>query len=91
MTAPQNEVGGRSPFLSKGDNSPPSKAVFLCLSFFNLVEFDLIKLNIMMELFGQPLWLVSPLRDTANPLNSVANHFAVLRDGFTTLSKGITA
>ena len=36
----------------------------------------------MVVLFGQPFWLVLPFRDTANPLNTAANFFAVLRDGF---------
>ena len=90
LCPPHNEVGRENPF-SKGDNSPQSKAVFLCLSFFNLVEFDLIKLNIMMVLFGQSLGLVAPLRGILTPLNTVANTVRSMRDGFTTLSKGITA
>jgi hypothetical protein len=91
LNAPRNiEVGLRNSF-SKGDNSPQSlKAVFLCLSFFSWRIFALITF-IMVVLFGQPLWLVSPLRDIANPFNTAAQCLATLRDGFTTLSKGITA
>jgi hypothetical protein len=82
-------VGLRNSF-SKGDNSPQSlKAVFLCLSVLTVHKFMMV-LFIMVELFEQPLWLVSPLRDIANSLNSASQCFATLRDGFTTLSKGIT-
>ncbi|MDD5754975.1 MAG: hypothetical protein PHN45_09500 [Methylococcales bacterium] len=66
LCPPQHEVGRENPF-SKGDNSPQSKAVFLCLSFFNLVEFDLIKLNIMMVLFGQSLGLVATFARHSHP------------------------
>ena len=91
LCPPHNEVGRSNPF-SKGDNSPQSlKAVFLCLSFFNLVEFDIIKLNIMMVLFGQSLGLVAPLRGITTPFNTVTNTVVSMCDGFTTLSKGITA
>lgn len=87
---PQHEVGFRSSFIT-GDNSPQSlRAVFLCLSFFSRCIFALITF-IMVVLFGQPLRLVSPVRDTANPLNTAANCFAVLRDGFTHSITGITA
>lgn len=89
MTAPRNIEGGlRNPF-SKGDNPPQSlKAVFLCLSVFGFLKFREANI-IMVELLEQPLWLVSPLRDIANSLNSASQCFATLCDGFTTLSKGI--
>jgi hypothetical protein len=45
----------------------------------------------MMVLFGQPLGLVAPSSDTANPLNTVTRFLAVLRDGFTHSILGITA
>ena len=90
LCPPQHEVGLCNPF-SKGDNSPQSlKAVFLCPSFLAQSNFGLCKF-IMVVLFEQPLRLVSPLRDIANSLNTAAQCFATLRDGFTTLSKGITA
>jgi hypothetical protein len=90
MIAPRNEVEFCSSF-SKGDNSPQSlKAVFLCLSILNVHKFMKVHI-IMVELLEQPLGLVSPLRDTANSLNSAAQCFAALRDGYSILSKGITA
>lgn len=91
MIAPRNiEVGLRNPFR-QGDNSPQSfKAVFLCLSFFSWCIFALITFT-MVVLFGQPLWLVSPCRDIANPLNTAAQCLATLRDGFTILRQGITS
>jgi hypothetical protein len=91
IKAPRNIRGGFRSLFSKGDNSPQSlKAVFLCLSVFNWCIFAPITF-IMVVLFGRPLWSVSPLRDTANPINAATNYFAVLRDGLTILSKGITA
>ncbi len=91
MTAPRNIEGGRGNPLPKGDNnSPQLKAVFLCLSFFNLVEFDLIKLNIMMVLFGQPLWLVVPLGGISTPFNTVTNTVESIGVGFILQTKGIT-
>jgi hypothetical protein len=82
-------VGLRNSFR-QGDNSPQLfKAVFLCLSFFNWCIFALITFT-MVVLFGQPLWLVSPCRDIANPLNAAAQCLATLRDGFTILRQGIT-
>lgn len=91
MTAPRNIGGGFSgSFFSKGDNTPIIASVFLCLPFLGLLNFEPFK-SIMTALFGQPFWLVVPLHDTANPLNAVTRFLAVLRDGFTTLSKGITS
>jgi hypothetical protein len=55
-----------------------------------LLNFEPFK-SIMTALFGQPLWLVAPSRDTANPLNAVTRFLAVLRDGFTHFRLGITA
>ena len=91
LPAPQNiEVGFSGSFFSKGDNTPIIKSVFLCLPFLGLLNFEPFK-SIMTALFGQPFWLVVPVRDTANPLNAVTRFLAVLRDGFTTLRTGITA
>jgi hypothetical protein len=91
MTAPRSiEVGRGNPFRL-GDNTPQSLAVFLRLSFFNLVEFDRIKLNIMMVLFGQSLRLVAPSRGISTPFNTVANTVESIGDGFTHFRLGITA
>jgi hypothetical protein len=82
-------VGLRNSFRT-GDNSPQLfEAVFLYLSVFSQCIFVLI-ISIMVVLFGQPLWLVSPVRDIANPFNTAAQCLATLRDGFTTLRTGIT-
>lgn len=90
MTAPRNiEVGFSGSFFRTGDNTPIIKSVFLCLSFFNQRIFASVQI-IMTALFGQPLWLVVPVHDTANPLNAVTRFLAVLRDGFTSLRTGIT-
>ncbi len=86
---PRNiEVGFRSLFI-QGVHAPQLKAVFLRQKFTHSTNLFSELSNVMVELFGQSLWLVSPCRDTANPLNSAANHFAVLCDGLTILSKGI--
>jgi len=90
IIAPQHEVGLRNPFLRLGDNSPQSLAVFLCPSFLAQSNFGLCK-SIMVVLFEQPLRLVSPSRDIANSLNTAAQCFATLRDGFTHFRLGITA
>jgi hypothetical protein len=83
-------VGFRSLFLRQGDNSPQLLAVFLCPQFSAQLKFEPCEFTIMVAFFGQPLRLVSPCRDTANLINAAANHFAVLRDGFTILRQGIT-
>ncbi len=83
-------VGLRNPFFRLGDNSPQFKAVFFCLQFLTQRKFASCKF-IMVELFEQPLRLVSPSRDIANSLNSAAQCFATLRDGFTHFRLGITA
>jgi hypothetical protein len=90
LCPPQHEVGFSGSFFSKGDNTPIIKSVFLCLPFLGQSNFGRFK-SIMTALFGQPFWLVVPLHDTANPLNAVTRFLAVLRDGLTILSKGITA
>jgi hypothetical protein len=91
LPAPRNiEVGFSGSFFRTGDNTPIIKSVFLCLPFFGFLKFREANI-IMTALFGQPFWLVVPVRDTANPLNAVTRFLAVLRDGFTTLRTGITA
>lgn len=84
-----NGVGFSKP-RSKGDNTPIIKSVFLCLPFLAQRKFALCN-SIMTVLFWQPLRLVAPLRDIANQLNTVTRFLAKSSDGFTTLSKGITA
>ncbi len=88
LCPPQHEVGICNPRY-KGDNTPQLKAVFLCLPFFksNMLDFVFI----MTALFWRPLRSVVPLCDIANQLNAVTRLFAKSSDGFTTLSKGITA
>ena len=64
----------------QGDNTPIIKSVFLCPPFLDALKFEVIN-SILMELFGQPLRLVSPCRDTANSNNFVANvlqHYAAV-------------
>ncbi len=90
LCPPQHEVGFSGSFFRTGDNTPIIKSVFLCLPFLGQSNFGQFK-SIMTALFGQPLWLVVPVHDTANPLNAVTRFLAVLRDGFTTLRTGITA
>ena len=85
LCPPQHEVGRENP-LPKGDNTPQSLAVFLCLSFFAHGQ-----VHIMMVLFGQPLWLVVPLGDILTPFNTVANTVRSIGVGFILQTKGITA
>jgi hypothetical protein len=73
----------------QGDNTPTIKSVFLCPPFLDAFKFEVIN-SILMELFGQPLRLVSPCRDTANSNNFVAKCFAALRGGYPTFRQGIT-
>ena len=73
----------------QGDNTPIIKSVFLCPPFLDALKFEVIN-SILMELFGQPLRLVSPCRDTANSNNFVAKCFAALRGGYPTFRQGIT-
>lgn len=90
MTAPRNIEGVDCNPRSKGDDTPIIKSVFLCLPFFGFLKFR--EANIIMTvLFGKPLRLVAPLRDIADPFNTVTRYSAKSSDGFTTLSKGITA
>lgn len=84
------EVGFCSSFFRQGDNTPIIKSVFLRLPFFTFPNFW-ERNSIMTELFGQPLWLVAPCRDSANSFNAVTRFLAGLRDGFTTLRQGITS
>ena len=87
--ATKMKVGLRNPFFRLGDNSPQFKAVFFCLPLLDKLKFELVN-SIMVELFEQPLWLVSPSRDIANSLNSATQCLATLRDGFTHFRLGIT-
>jgi hypothetical protein len=85
LSAPRNiEVGCGNPFR-KGDNTPQSLAVFLCLSFYALGH-----THIMMVLFGQPLWLVVPFRGITTPFNTVTNTVVSIGGGFILQRKGIT-
>lgn len=91
LPAPRNiEVGFSGSFFGHGDNTPIIKSVFLCLPFLGQLNFEPFN-SIMTVLFWQPLWLVAPCRDTANPLNTVTRFLAVLYDGLTSLRHGITA
>lgn len=90
IAPPRNIEGGFSGSFPKGDNTPIIKSVFLCLPFFT-GAMSRLKIQIMTALFWQPFWLVVPFGDTANQLNAVTRFLAVLRDGFTLQSKGITA
>ena len=90
LCPPQHEVGFSGSFFRTGDNTPIIKSVFLCLPFLGQSNFGQFK-SIMTALFGQPLWLVVPVHDTANPLNAVTRFLAVLRDGFIHFRLGITA
>ncbi|MDD2863931.1 MAG: hypothetical protein PHC99_04320, partial [Methylococcales bacterium] len=62
MTAPRSIEVGFSSSNYKGDNTPQSLAVFLCLSFFGFLKFREANI-IMVVLLGQPFWLVVPLYD----------------------------
>ncbi len=75
---------------SKGDNTPIIKSVFLCLPFLDMQKFLHIN-SIMTALFVLPLWQVVPLHDIVNSFNAVTRFLTKSSDGFTTLSKGITA
>jgi|GEM_PF-1267861 len=90
MTAPRNIEGVDCNPRSKGDDTPIIKSVFLCLPFLAQSNFGFCN-SIMTVLFGKPLRLVAPLRDIADPSNTVTRYSAKFSDGFTTLSKGITA
>ncbi len=86
----KSSVGRSNPF-SNGDNTPQLKAVFFCPSFLELCNFASFKF-IMTVLFGQPLWLVVPLRGITTPFNTVTNIVVNISDGFIKLqSNGITA
>ncbi len=89
INAPQHEVGFSKP-RRHGDNTPQLKAVFLRLPFLRCPEIS-GHLFIMTVLFGQPLWLVAPCRDIANPFNTATRFLAKSSDGFTHFRHGITA
>lgn len=89
MTAPRNEVGCGNP-RSIGDKTPQSKAVFFCPSFFHSPDLGRV-IHIMMGLFGQPLWLVAPMRGITTPFSPVANTVVSIGVGYPTFSIGITA
>ena len=82
------KVGFSSSFISIGDNSPQSLAVFLCLSFSNQLNFERI-IFIMTVLFER-LRSVAPVSDIANSLSTVTRLFAKSSDGFTCFLTGTT-
>lgn len=90
LCPPRNIEGGCGNPFSKGDNSPQSLAVFLRPSFF---AYSILStaFHIMMVLFGQSLGLVAPLRGITTPFNTVTNTVVSSSDGYSILSKGITA
>lgn len=84
---PQNTGGEFSgSYVGTGDNLPHSLAVFLCPQFLEQSSFGKLTF-IMTALFGQPIWLVAPVRDTANPRNAITRFLAVLCDGIPSISK----
>lgn len=74
--------------FSLGFNKPLSNVVFLCPSKIKAV---LIRLLSMVGCIGQPLWLVVPKGDTANPIQSAAQCFAATGSGLKPQSLGHTA
>jgi hypothetical protein len=90
-TQTKMKVGCGNPF-SKGDNTPQSLAVFLCLSFLADAYITRIRsIQIMTALFWRPLWSVVPLHGITTRFNAVTNTVVSISDGYSILSKGITA